>query len=149
MIILAVLLAITFPVFVFGQHADGQMSMAAEQQSAATAGLGNVSHPVATKSAEAQKYFNQGLAYIYAFNHDESVRSFKRASEFDPNLAMAYWGVALARGSNYNVTADAEQLKEAYTNLQKAVSLVANASDADRAYISALSKRYSSDPSAD
>jgi hypothetical protein len=49
-------------------------------------GLGNVNHPVSTKNAQAQKFFNQGLAFIYAFNHDEAVKSFKRAAELDPDL---------------------------------------------------------------
>ena len=57
------------------------------------------SHPIRTKSAEAQKFFDQGLAYVYAFNHEEAVRSFKRAAELDPSLAMARWGVALLEGN--------------------------------------------------
>src|SRR5437868_13058522 len=146
--ILVFLLVILFPVFLCGQNSHNQMPIAAKDP-AADAALGNVNHPVATKSAGAKKYFNQGLAYIYAFNHEEAVRSFKHAADLDPNLAMAFWGVALARGSNYNVTADAGQLKEAWANLEKAMSLAPNASDADRAYINALSRRYSSDPLAD
>ena len=43
-------------------------------------GLGKIDHPVSTRNAEAQKFFNQGLAYLYAFNHDEGVLSFKRAA---------------------------------------------------------------------
>ncbi|MBD0370219.1 MAG: alpha/beta fold hydrolase [Pyrinomonadaceae bacterium] len=112
-------------------------------------GLGDLNHPVTTANPEAQKFFNQGLAYMYAFNHAEAVRSFKRASELDPQMAMAYWGIALALGSNYNLQADAPQLKEAYANVQKALSLSAKASEGERAYIEALAKRYSSDPQAD
>lgn len=72
-------------------------------------GKGDVNHPVSTANADAQRFFNQGLANIYAFNHEESVRSFKRAAELDPQVAMAYWGVALSLGSNYNLQADAPQ----------------------------------------
>lgn len=61
-------------------------------------GMGDVYHPVSTKNPEAQKFFNQGLAFIYGFNHEEAVRSFKRAAELDPKLMMAYWGTALALG---------------------------------------------------
>jgi hypothetical protein len=32
-------------------------------------GLGSVHHPVSTKSALAQRYFDQGLAFAYGFNH--------------------------------------------------------------------------------
>ena len=112
-------------------------------------GLGDINHPVSTSNPEAQKFFNQGLAYIYAFNHEEAIRSFKQAAQLDPQLAMAYWGVALAMGSNYNVPADGPALLEAYNNLQKAIALAPKASEHDRAYINALSKRYSSDLQAD
>src|SRR5438046_856699 len=74
-------------------------------------GLGNLHHPLSTKNTEAQKFFDQGLRLIYAFNHDEALRSFRRAAELDPALAMAHWGMALAVGPNYNVDAMEEQLK--------------------------------------
>jgi tetratricopeptide (TPR) repeat protein len=112
-------------------------------------GLGPVHHKVTTSNAQAQAFFDQGLAYIYAFNHDEAVRSFQKAAELDPKMAMAYWGVALARGSNYNWTATSDQLKEAFANLQKALAAAPQTSAQDRSYIAALSKRYSSDPNAD
>src|ERR1051325_7809558 len=91
--------------------AQQQMSMPMDGRStvALDTGLGSIDHPVSTKSAEAQKYFDQGLAYLYAFNHQEGINSFKQALKLDPNLAMAYWGIALALGSNYNVPADEGQ----------------------------------------
>ena len=52
-------------------------------------GLSGLNHPVTTKNAEAQKFFNQGLALIYGFNHEEAKRSFERATQLDPKLAMA------------------------------------------------------------
>lgn len=113
------------------------------------AGLGNVHHPVSTKNPEAQKFFNQGMAYLYAFNHDEGVASFKRAAELDPDLAMAYWGMALGLGANYNDPANTERFAQAYGHLSKAVSLAPKASAAEQAYINALSKRYSADASVD
>ena len=129
----------------------GQQNHFAQQieQASLVQGLGDVNHPVSTANAEAQKFFNQGLAYMYAFNHDEAVCSFKRASELDPQLAMAYWGVALALGSNYNLQADTPQLKEAQINVKKALALAGKASENERAYIEALAKRYSDDPKAD
>ncbi len=53
-------------------------------------GLGNLHHPVSTTNSQAQQFFDQGLRFIYAFNHDEAARSFQRAAELDPKLAMAY-----------------------------------------------------------
>lgn len=108
-------------------------------------GLGDVHHPVTTKSAEAQKFFDQGLAYLYAFNHDEGVASFRRAAELDPEMAMAYWGMSLGLGANYNDPGNTDRFAEAYVELQKAIKLAPKASKADQDYISALSKRYSSD----
>jgi tetratricopeptide (TPR) repeat protein len=90
-------------------------------------GLGNVNHPVTTKNAEAQRFFNQGLAYMFAFNHAEGINSFKHAAELDPELAMAFWGISLGLGSNYNVTADEASLTDAYANLQKAIALAPKA----------------------
>ena len=87
-------------------------------------GLGNHHHPVATSNPQAQRFFDQGLTLIYAFNHDEAARSFRRAAELDPKLAMAWWGVALAKGPNYNLpTVNAEQAEAAYDALRQALKL--------------------------
>ncbi len=143
---LTLALALLLPPSMMAQHqhpSDGMKPAALET------GLGDVHLPVSTANQEAQRFFDQGLAFIYAFNHEEAVRSFKRAAELDPKLAMAHWGVALALGSNYNLQADSEQQKAAYASLQKALSLSAKAPANERAYIEALSKRYSDDPQAD
>jgi tetratricopeptide (TPR) repeat protein len=112
-------------------------------------GLGNLHHPVSTHNAEAQQFFDQGLRFIYAFNHDEAARSFQHAGELDPKLAMAYWGVAEATGPNYNDPADPERFKHAHEAAQKAVDLSDGASPGERAYIQAMAKRFPADPNAD
>src|SRR5437870_10361608 len=112
-------------------------------------GLGEVHHPVSTKSREAQQFFDQGLKLVYGFNHDEARRSFQCAADLDPNLAMAWWGVALTLGPNYNLPVDLEREKAGYDGVQRAVSLQENASDPERAYINALTVRYSNDPHVD
>jgi tetratricopeptide (TPR) repeat protein len=133
-----------------GQHGQGSHG---SNQPARTVwlddGLGKVDHPVTTKSAEAQKFFNQGLAYLYAFNHDEGVASFRRAAELDPDMAMAYWGMSLGLGANYNDPANTDRFARAYVELQKAVALAPKVSKAEQDYIAALSKRYSADPKTD
>jgi tetratricopeptide (TPR) repeat protein len=117
-----------------------------EQSAVLLEGYGLVHHPVSTKHAEAQKFFDQGLRLIYAFNHDEAHRAFQRAAELDPKLAMAYWGMALAVGPNYNVDAEEAQLRSAYASIQKALTLAKEAPEHEQAYIGALAKRYAADP---
>ena len=112
-------------------------------------GLGNVHHPVSTKNPQAQQFFDQGLNLVYGFNHDEARRSFQRAAELDPKLAMAHWGVALTLGPNYNLPVDSERERSGYDAVQRAVALKESASEPERAYIDALVVRYSNDPSAD
>src|SRR6476646_4814316 len=112
-------------------------------------GLGDLHHPVSTRNPEAQKFFDQGLCLIYDFNHDEAARSFQKATELDPKLAIAYWGVAEAVGPNYNDPASEDRFKQAHDAIQKAVDLSANASSSEQAYIQAMAKRFPADPRAD
>ncbi len=112
-------------------------------------GLGNLHHAVSTHNPQAQQFFDQGLRFIYAFNHDEAARSFQHSAELDPKLAMAYWGVAEAVGPNYNDPADPDRYKHAHDAVQKAVDLSADASPSEQAYIQAMAKRFPADPNSD
>ncbi|HEX5865638.1 MAG TPA: hypothetical protein VF014_15530 [Casimicrobiaceae bacterium] len=112
-------------------------------------GLGSLHHPVSTRNRQAQMYFDQGLKLVFAFNHEAAIQSFAHAAELDPDLAMAHWGIALALGPNINHPMDAKAHKAAYEALQKAIALKSKASMAERAYIDALSKRYSANAEAD
>ncbi|HZS08394.1 MAG TPA: tetratricopeptide repeat protein [Blastocatellia bacterium] len=133
---------------VFGQHHHSAPTDA--NPANLMPGLGTHHHPVSTGNAEAQKFFDQGLVLVYGFNHEEARRSFERATQLDPNLAMAWWGIALAVGPNYNETdIDSERMKAACDAIQKARSLAAKASEQERDYIEALAKRFSLDPKAD
>lgn len=132
------------------QHASHNRKGDAEEQPAThMPGMGSHHHPVSTANAEAQKFFDQGLSFVFAFNHEEAIRSFKRAAELDPQLAMAYWGIALALGPNINLDVDPEREKAAYEAVQKALSLASQASENERAYVDALARRYSIDPQVD
>lgn len=107
-------------------------------------------HAVTTSNPEAQRYFDQGLTLIYAFNHDEAARSFRYAALIDPQCAMAYWGVALAVGPNYNdPDIDLSREKAAVDAIQKAQAVAGKTTDNERGYIHALAKRYSTDTKAD
>jgi tetratricopeptide (TPR) repeat protein len=112
-------------------------------------GYGDLHHPVSTSDAHAQQFFDQGVRQIYAFNHDEAARSFQRAADLDPKLAMAYWGVAEAVGPNYNDPASDDRFAAAHAAVQKAVDVSGGASPAEQAYIKAMALRFPADPKAD
>jgi tetratricopeptide (TPR) repeat protein len=112
-------------------------------------GLGRAHYPVSTKNAEAQKYFDQGLRYVYAFHHEQAVASFRKAIELDPDLAIGYWGIGLALGPNINMDVDPESEKSAWRWVQEAMKRRESASQKERDLIEALGKRYSKDASAD
>ena len=105
-------------------------------------GLGPVHHPVTTTSPLAQKYFDQGLAFAYGFNHDEAERSFEQAAQIDPKMAMAYWGVALVLGPNYNLPGDSARGKKACDAVAQARALEPGASPEEQALIEAVTQRY-------
>ncbi|HYN84723.1 MAG TPA: hypothetical protein VER32_05685 [Pyrinomonadaceae bacterium] len=132
------------------QHHHHGPAGAAESKPRLIENLGAFRFPVAASSAEAQRFFDQGVILVYGFNHDEAARSFRRAAELDPRMAMAHWGVAMAVGPNYNEgTISPERLRAAHEAVQRGVALAANAPAHERAYLEALSKRYSADPAAD
>ena len=109
-------------------------------------GLGHPNHPIATKSAEAQKYFDQGLQLVFGFNRAEAVRSFRRASQLDPQAAMPYWGMALAYGRHMNMDQDMDvSPSEAYEAIQQALKLSSAAPRNEREYIQALAERCAHD----
>jgi len=110
--------------------------------------LGSLHHAVTTASEKAQQYFDQGLRLTYAFNHDEAIKSFKQALAHDSSCAMCYWGIAYALGPNINLPMDTSVVRPAWNASYNAVRLSVNVSPKERAYIDALSKRYSADPKA-
>jgi len=112
-------------------------------------GLGDISFPVSTDNKEAQCFFDQGMSFIFGFHHDEAIRSFRRALELDPNLAMAHWGIAYASGPNYNIPIDSARSVQAHTEIQKALKLTDKTSAMERALITAMVVRYPSGPKAD
>ncbi len=112
--------------------------------------LGSYSRPVETSSAQAQRWFDRGLVWAYAFNHGEAVRCFERALEFDGDLAIARWGIAYAVGPNYNKAWDAFDPIELADALARAraeltAATVARASATERALIDALAARFPTD----
>ncbi|HYP54051.1 MAG TPA: hypothetical protein VEQ42_10955, partial [Pyrinomonadaceae bacterium] len=147
-----------FPLLLLALFAACGVASAQHQQHAAPGprpaalipNLGAYHFPVSTANAEAQKFFDQGMILVYGFNHDEAARSFRRAAELDPQLAMAHWGLAMSVGPNYNETSiSPERLKAAREAVAKGLELAAKAPEHERAYLEALAKRFSADAPAD
>jgi tetratricopeptide (TPR) repeat protein len=106
-------------------------------------GLGSHTRKITTKSAEAQKYFDQGLNFLFGFNHGASIRSFQQAARLDPECAMAHWGVALASGPHINFPMVPPPLAaQAWAELQLAQQHAAKGTPVERALIDALARRY-------
>ena len=113
-------------------------------------GLGTFHRAITTQSTDAQAYFDQGMRLMWAFNHDESTRSFAHAAQLDPKCAMCLWGVALTAGPNLNQPMMAEaRAKLAHELVGQATTLDANGSPVERALIAALAARYPSDAALD
>ena len=118
-------------------------------------GLGKHSHRISSNVDGVQRYFDQGLIMAFAFNHAESIRSFKAAQRLDANCAMCFWGEALALGPNINVNSDGKVIMApknrvaAFKAINTAITLSKSASAEEQAYISALATRYDGDPKTD
>ena len=130
--------------------AAGQEKKSAEKKpDLALTAVGRHHHAIATKSREAQDFFDQGITLLYGFNHEEAARAFRRAGELDPSSAMPLWGIALAVGPNYNMDVDAEREKLAYETIQKAQKLAEHAPQVEKDYVAALALRYSGEAAPD
>lgn len=106
-------------------------------------GLGEAHRAVTTSSPDAQSYFDQGLRFMWSFNHDEATRSFAKAAQIDPQCASCFWGLALTVGPNYNLPfMKAERASVAFDALGRAERNAARASPVERSLIAALAKRY-------
>ncbi len=112
-------------------------------------GLGNYHYKVTTGSSKAQKYFDQGLTLLYAFNHGEAGRSFKAAIALDSTCAMAWWGLAMVLGPNYNAALNPASLTDINAAVDKAVNLSVHAGENEKALIAALRLRFPREAASD
>ncbi len=113
-------------------------------------GLGTHRRKVTTTSPLAQRYFDQGLAFLYGFNYTEAARSFEAAAACDPHCAMAFWGIAIANGDSISDPAADEPLAQAAVQaVAKARDLAAGGAPVERDLIDALSFRYADPPPVD
>ncbi|MAF30436.1 MAG: hypothetical protein CL819_14700, partial [Croceicoccus sp.] len=83
--------------------------------------------PLGDMDPLARRYFEQGLALAYGFNHRAAIRSFRHAQRVDPDCVMCWWGEAMANGPNINAAMNDDQNRAALAALDKARSLSAGA----------------------
>jgi len=112
-------------------------------------GVGAHHHPIATTNPDAQTFFDQGMALVFGFNHEEATRSFQRAAELDPRAPMPHWGIAWSLGPNYNLDIDDPRAKRAFEAIDTAANLSVSGTPVERDYVAAMATRYSQDPKAD
>ncbi|MBX7123686.1 MAG: tetratricopeptide repeat protein [Opitutaceae bacterium] len=113
-------------------------------------GLGTHSFQVTTRSQKAQQYFDQGLRFLFGFNHGAAIRSFQEAARLDPECAMAHWGIAYANGPHINFpVVPPPAAEQAWNALQLARSHAAKATPFEQALIEALGTRYVQPPQPD
>lgn len=114
------------------------------------AGLGSYSRKITTDSTAAQTYFDQGLAFLYGYNYDASIASFKAAASSDPDCGMAWWGVAMANGSDVDDEKEmARRASEAFKASKRALDCLRRASPVEQALIKAVGKRFDFSPLVD
>ncbi len=149
---LKLLLPILFVVYSCSQDASIDRNELIEKAGAPLLnGLGSHSFTISSKVEGVQEYFNQGLIMAFAFNHAESIRSFKAAQKLDPNCAICFWGEALALGPNINVTSDGKAIMspqdrlDAFERTNKAIALIEFASPKEKDFILTLKSRYNGD----
>jgi tetratricopeptide (TPR) repeat protein len=109
--------------------------------------IGHLKHKVNTNRPEAQDFFNQGLTFFYGFDSESAMRSFHQATKIDPDLAMAFWGVALAAGGDLNIPADDPCVKLARAQIQRAQALSGRAFPAEGLDIDARARGLGPDGS--
>ena len=113
--------------------------------------LGTYSRTVSTETKEAQTWFDRGLIWSYAFNHDEAAACFERASKTDPACIMAWWGIAYAVSPNYNKPWEMFDENELEINISRAKNAIStakevatkkNSTEVERALVDAIQYRF-------
>nr|WP_319383381.1 hypothetical protein [uncultured Roseibium sp.] len=115
--------------------------------------LGTYSRKITTQSPEAQQQFDNGLIWLYGYNHEAAAVCFEKALASDPGCGMAYWGLAYAIGPNYNKPWEFFEPDERVSMLQKARETVAaglalkdSLQPVETALIEAIGKRFPENP---
>ncbi|MFN2098699.1 hypothetical protein [Altererythrobacter sp. MF3-039] len=140
-----------------GEALDQRLAIA--QSYSASLGMGLASMPLYDEimptqlptgglTGEARRFFDQGMALSYGFNHAGGIRAFREAASRAPDCAMCWWAIAMANGPNINAPMGEAQNAAALAALAKAEAL-ANAGSAEAELIAIQKLRFSPDPAAD
>lgn len=115
--------------------------------------LGQYSRTVTTASPAAQLWFNRGLIWLYAYNHEAAIACYQQALQNDSACLMAHWGIAYAIGPNYNKPWEAFEEDEkpdaveiANQAIAQATALKSQGTPVEQALIDAISLRYPEKP---
>ncbi len=115
--------------------------------------LGTYHRAITTTSRDAQNLFDQGLIWLFGYNHEAAALCFEKALEHDPNCGMAHWGVAYAIGPNYNKPWEffepdekAATLVRARQAIDAAMARRDKVTPVEAALIEAISHRFPTDP---
>ncbi len=104
-------------------------------------GIGSYKKTIDSSSDEAQKYFTQGIIFLYGYNYPEAVRSFHAATECDPHSGICYWGETVSIGECIVSPGD-EWSKRANHCMEKAHKCLDHATDYEKEIISTLKGCY-------
>lgn len=115
--------------------------------------LGTYSRKVSTTSEDTQRLFDQGLVWLYGYNHEAAAECFEKALQSDPECGMAHWGLAYAIGPNYNKPWEFFEpdervavLKQAAEIVEKGLACSGKLQPVEIALIEAIGKRFPEDP---
>src|SRR5438270_970232 len=129
-----VLVFLLIATFSFAQHQhtadpeNARLDLAKLPAPQPMTGLGHAHITITTKSAEAQQWFDQGLALLHCFWDYEALRAFEQSVRLDPDCAMCHWGLSRALG--FQAGTD-DQVKQ---ELAKAQELAPKTSDHEQRY---------------
>src|SRR5687768_4116896 len=102
--------------------------------------LGVVHFEISCKP-QAQKQFNQAVAWLHSFEYEEAEKAFTEVTVLDPQCGMGYWGIAM---SNYHplwAPPTPAELQKGWAAVEKAKTAGAR-TPREQAYIAAIEVFY-------
>jgi peroxiredoxin/tetratricopeptide (TPR) repeat protein len=112
---------------------DGQPRQPAQL----VADCGQVSFPIRCQVENNQLFFNQGIAHLHAHSYLEAERAFRQVLATEPDIAMAYWGMAMANFADPDRAADLTE---------QALLLRTKSTERERQWLDALARYYEVTP---